>query len=107
MPRKPPTILVKRRALRRSSCRRFGVYRSSLAFEVPQRSLVHLCAETCSYVTAEKTIKVVPRHTLLTRCLVKDRADIAFTEYLYHSRPLHPLSPKTWLTGNWARLGAE
>jgi hypothetical protein len=66
------------------------MHRISLPCEIPKGSLVHLCAETCSYVTAEKTIKVVARHTLLPRCLVKDRADMAFTEYLYHSCPLFP-----------------
>jgi hypothetical protein len=63
------------------------MHRISLPCEIPQGSLVHLCAETCSYVAAKETVKVVARHTLMTRYLLKDRADIAFTEYLHHSRP--------------------
>jgi hypothetical protein len=65
-------------------CPNFGGQQSSLSFEVPKGSLVHLCAKPRSYVDTEKTIKVVTRHTLMTLCPVKDRADITFTEYLYH-----------------------
>jgi hypothetical protein len=74
------------------------MHRIALPREIPKRSLVHLRAETCSYVAAKETIKVIARHALMARHLVKDRADIAFTEYLYHSHPLF-LIPKGMVNG--------
>jgi hypothetical protein len=66
------------------------MHRISLPCEIAKGSLVNLSAETSSYMTAKKKIKFVARHVLLTRCLVKDRADMAFAEYLYHNCPLFP-----------------
>jgi hypothetical protein len=74
------------------------MHRVSLPCEIPEGSLVNLGAETSSYVTAEKTIKFVARHILLTYRMVKDRADMAFTEYLYHSCPLFPY-PRSMVNG--------
>jgi hypothetical protein len=42
-----------------ASRRGLGVHRISLPCKVPMRSLVYLRAKPCSYVAAEKTIKVV------------------------------------------------
>jgi hypothetical protein len=57
------------------SCRKFGGQQSSLPCEVPVRCLVNLCTESCSYVAAENTIKVVARHTLMTHGLIEDCVD--------------------------------